>query len=293
MSHIIVIPYHSESEVDRYLKIARQIKSLGAQQCEFRFLLAASPQIRQSDRLYDCFAETAPTSTFSCPTRLVGYPFGATAMFWDSMDFIAENFPADGGFNLWLESDMVPVKPDWLDRLSRDWYDWDQKQPLLLMGCYVSEIYKRRAFSRPRLAVAEHINGGACYARNFATQMPLASRIGDRFDLNLFPFVQQHGGFKHTDQFAFSLVSRLEQDMSCQDVAILHGIMQDKDQFVDSCLAAKPQPLMPQAASLRDQMLDVYHKFELRYFKRGEQFILANLMVQKDSRLNDQTRKTA
>ena len=121
MSHIIVIPYHCEHEVDRYLRIARQIKAFSQQSSDYQVLLAASPQIEPSSRLQRYFESIAPTHSFQCPTRLVGYPFGATAMFWDCMDYVAENFANDGGFSLWLESDMVPVKTDWIDRLVAEW----------------------------------------------------------------------------------------------------------------------------------------------------------------------------
>lgn len=78
------------------------------------------------------------------------------------MDHIASTFKPDGGFSLWLESDMIPVKKDWLDRLSAQWYAADE--PLRIMGCLVRAILS----ASRRIVVDEHINGGACYAQDFA-----------------------------------------------------------------------------------------------------------------------------
>lgn len=96
-------------------------------------------------------------------------------MYWDAMQFIAENFAESDGFGLWLESDMAPVKPDWLDRLSAEWYT---DPPPLMMGCYVPDVYKHRLFRKPKLLLNAHINGGACYATDFAIRMPQEARDG-------------------------------------------------------------------------------------------------------------------
>ena len=44
-------------------------------------------------------------------------------MFWDCMNFLSENYSTSSGFGLWLESDMAPTQPDWLDRLACEWHE--------------------------------------------------------------------------------------------------------------------------------------------------------------------------
>ena len=107
-------------------------------------------------------------------------------MYWDAMEFIAEKFAMSDGFSLWLESDMAPIKPDWLDRLSAEWY---ASEPPLMMGCYVPEVFKHRFLRRPKLILAPHVNGGACYATDFAKRMPPEAREGV-FDVAVYQHAQ-------------------------------------------------------------------------------------------------------
>ena len=130
MKHVIIVPYFSEPEIDRYLKIADRLKSFGKQDVDYEFMLAASPRIEPSDRLYQGFSTIAPCRHFHCPTKIFGYPQGPTAMFWDCLDHLSQAYDLRGGFGLWLESDMVPVKRDWLTRLSAEWSRADS--PLIL-----------------------------------------------------------------------------------------------------------------------------------------------------------------
>ena len=120
--HIIILPYFCQEEVDRYLRIAEKLKSFPQPEVLVHYLLASSPRTEPNQSLYEAYAELAPTSLFQCPSQVFGYPQGPTAMFWDSMEHIAENFADSDGFSLWLESDMAPIKPDWIDRLSDEWY---------------------------------------------------------------------------------------------------------------------------------------------------------------------------
>ncbi len=62
-------------------------------------------------------------------------------MFWEAMEYIEQHSPNDGGFGLWLESDMAPVKENWIDQLDAEWKEGEAP---ILMGCYVPEVYKHR-----------------------------------------------------------------------------------------------------------------------------------------------------
>ena len=245
-TNIVIVPYYSEQEIDRYLKIAGQILAWGPQETPFEFLLASSPRIEPSRRLFDQFSRIAPVHVLACPSQVFGYPQGPTAMFWDCMNHIAATAVGDGGFSLWMESDMVPVKPDWLDRLAQE---WQQAGDLLVMGCFVPTIYKQRFLRPTRVLVTEHINGGACYAKDFGHRVPPEYRVGV-FDMAVHPYLRQCGRFRTTQSIAFSTVHRCERDRTDPRRVILHGLMQDKDTFLDRCLrpfdgaesAAQPKP---------------------------------------------------
>lgn len=282
MSQIVIIPYFSEQEVDRYLKLARRLQAFAAQSCEYQFLLASSPTTRPSQRLQSIFSAIAPVTTLRCSTRFVGYPIGATAMFWDCMDHIGENFERDGGFSLWLESDMVPVKPDWLDRLSAEWHA--AEQPLRVMGCLVPAI-RRPLLPTRRLLVTEHINGGACYAKNIA-DLPLDARSSSLFDSGLYAAACRAGGVKATRQIAFSTTERARRDSSDPELSLLHGYMQDKDAFIARCLAADPGDSSTRASRHRivETLSNSYRKLRLHLPMSRNRLVIESLLLARDRR---------
>src|SRR5262245_32515006 len=110
-SHVVILPYFCQAEIERYLQIAECLGRFGQQTTSYEFLLAASPKIETDRRLHRAFEGLAPTTSFQCPTQIFGYPQGPTAMFWDCMDHIAQHHCRRPGFSLWLESDMAIVKP--------------------------------------------------------------------------------------------------------------------------------------------------------------------------------------
>ena len=103
MKNVIIVPYFSEEEVDRYLRIAKRLDAFREQSVAYEFLLAASPRIQPSERLFYAFSQIAPCKHFQCPTKIFGYPQGPTAMFWDCMDHVHETYDLEGGFSLWME----------------------------------------------------------------------------------------------------------------------------------------------------------------------------------------------
>lgn len=279
MKHTIIVPYFSEPEIDRYLRIANRLRQFGPQAVDYQFLLAASPKIEPSERLYQGFCDIAPCVHFQCPTRIFGYPQGPTAMFWDCMDEIANHHDLQGGFSLWLESDMVPVKRDWITRLSAE---WSQAERPLIMGCYVPDVDKHRFFRRKRLWISEHINGGACYSNHFAHEMPLDAREGV-FDTQIYKFVKDSGRCVLTRQIAFSTTNRLARDAARVDRVLLHGFLQDKEAFVSNCLNLPIDAEVPEELpAWRVRLGETMHKALIRFVIRGRRAMLAALLIEQD-----------
>jgi hypothetical protein len=221
--------------VNRYLRIAKFLRNISQNKASYEFLLVSSFQTKPNEELLAAFSELAPTSTYACRNQVAGYPEGATAMFWETMDYIAAQTRPDNGFSLWLESDMIPVKHDWLDRLSQLWNAG--RQELLVMGLLVPNLYRRKFLRKPRLLLGEHINGGACYSKQFSRLISRHARQGRVFDVDLFPFLKQDARYKGVDAFAFSTLATLSYDIERSQTAVLHGLNQDKDEFIDGCIA--------------------------------------------------------
>lgn len=279
--HVVILPYYCQDEVDRYLEIARLLKRYPIPDVSYSFLLAASPLAEKSDQLLDTYSELAPTLHYQCPTQVFGYPEGPSAMFWDSMDFIAENFKGSNGFSLWLESDMCPVKSNWLDRLSKEWYSCSE--PPVMMGCYVPEVYKPRFFRQPKLILDPHINGGACYAIDFANQLPAKAREGV-FDMAVYGYSKLAGHVQPTEQIAFSSTSRVRRDIVDPDKVLVHGFMQDKNKFIEECI----RPLTPSekrlasASAWRDQLESFQRRIKVRFVRKGHRAMLENMLLAKE-----------
>ncbi|MEZ6108160.1 MAG: hypothetical protein R3B96_19150 [Pirellulaceae bacterium] len=285
MKHIVIVPYFSEPEIDRYLRIADRLRQFGSQGVDYQFLLAASPKIEPNDRLYQGFSDIAPCQHFQCPTRIFGYPQGPTAMFWDCMDHVANEHDLQGGFSLWLESDMVPVKRDWLARLASE---WSEANSPLIMGCYVPDVQKKRFFRRARLWISEHINGGACYSNDFAHAMPLDAREGV-FDTQVYQFLKETGRVVNTRQIAFSTTQRLQRDAARADRVLLHGFLQDKEAFVTACLATDPDAAVPEEQpAWKTSLSEAGQKALIRFVIRGRRAMLGALLIEQD-RLERQT----
>lgn len=202
-------------------------------------------------------------------------------MFWDCMDYIANETPHDGGFSLWFESDMIPVAEDWIDRISDDWY---AKSPApVLMGCWVPKVTKRRFFRRPRLWIPEHINGGACYSKDFGQVIPNQAREGV-FDLSVFESAQEIGRAYGTPTIGFATVDRAEHEISKPERVLLHGFMEDKDKFIETCinLSSKPIAEFQLPSPLAENVDHVYRSLKLRFVTRGKRAMLNALQLQQD-----------
>ena len=276
--HVVILPYFCEEEVDRYLRIADRLREFPRPGVGVDFLLAASPRASQSERLADGFRDLGNVVHFACPTQIFGYPEGPTAMFWDCMDYVAANYSHSDGFSLWLESDMAPVKPDWLDRLSDEWYGEDETP--VMMGCFVPEVFKQRFFRKPKLLLGSHINGGACYSTDFALKIPAAARDGV-FDVAVYQYALEIGRAKETTQIAFSTHERIRRDLIHPGKVLVHGFMQEKDRFIEQCVS--PLTSVEQKTAffhpIQDTIETARRKVRVWFVRRGHRAMLENLFL--------------
>ena len=279
--HVVILPYFCEDEVERYLRIAERLKTFGPSQCKVTYLLASSPKTTTSARLVEAYSQLSDTIPFACPTQIFGYPEGPGAMFWDCMEFIEREFGANDGFSLWLESDMAPIKPDWLDRLSEQWYAGAQTP--IMMGCYVPEVYKYRFWKKPKLILHPHINGGACYAMDFVKHMPDEARQGV-FDMAVFQYANQHGRARFTRQIAFSTNLRVRRDLADPNKVLLHGFMQDKDLFIEQCLTPLTETEQRRLHwnPMWDRLEKVQRQIRVQFVRRGRRAMLENMFLEKE-----------
>ena len=284
--HVVILPYYCQTEVDRYQKMADWMVENCRQPLDCTFLLAASPKATPSGQLLEAYSRIAPTISFQCPTQIFGYPAGPSAMFWDSMDFISQHFSGNG-FSLWFESDMAAIKSDWLSRLSNEWFAGEG--PPLVMGCYVPHVYKHRWLRKKKLILTPHINGGACYALDFAKRMPIAAREGV-FDMSVYQYGRNIGRLKTTQQIAFSTNERARRDLLDPKKCVLHGFMQDKDRFIEQCVA----PMTPAEhqsktwLSIRDAVEYLQRRIRVTFVRRGHRAMLENMLLAKQ-RLENQS----
>jgi hypothetical protein len=279
--HILVLPYFCDEEVVRYQSTVRSLQRLGPQRQRFEFLLAASPQTEVSRSLHEVCATIAPTTSFQCPTQVFGYPQGPTAMFWDCMEYVNRHKSDSPGFSLWLESDMAIVKPDWLDRL---WAEWDMAWPSpLVMGCFVPDVYRWRLLKGRKHLLHAHINGGACYAKDFARRMPLDARQGV-FDMAVYRHAAGQGAALPTDQIRFSTTARARRDMLDPGPVILHGFMQNKDHFIERCNApiTDRERASQRFGPLWNRWERARRSVRVLFIRRGPQAMFENMLLAQD-----------
>ena len=175
---------------------------------------------------------------------------------------------------------MAPVKPDWLDRLSDEWYS--QGETPVMMGCFVPEVYKYRVFKKPKLILHPHINGGACYAMNFANEMPDEARQGV-FDMAVFQYAEKIGRARFTQQIAFSTHARVRRDIADETKVLLHGFMQEKDRFIDQCLTPLSNHELSRASwnPFLDRIETARRQLRVQFVRRGHRAMLENMFLAK------------
>ncbi len=277
--HVVILPYYCQEEVDRYLLTAAWMRENCRRPLNCIFLLAASPKCPPNDTLFQAYSELGRCQSFQCPTQVFGYPGGATAMFWDALDYIAENFDG-GGFALWFESDMAFVKPDWLARLDAEWSSHSTKP--LVMGCYVPPVFKFRPFRKRKLLLEPHINGGACYSLDFARRMPRAAREGV-FDMSIYQYGPSVGLVCKTDQIAFSTVGSARRDVLSSQRTVLHGFLQDKDAFIRRCVSPVTERELRHRSWIPwiERWENMKRQVRVLFVRRGQRAMFENMLLAK------------
>lgn len=229
MKHIIVFPYYSNYEIKRFMQIAKIWKKLTKTKLDYEFLLSARYDIEPSKTLEKEFSKIASTKSIQSQTRGAGIRFpakgfdieGPTAMFWDTMEYVNNNYPNDGGFILWFEYDMVPLTPLWLDRLDEEWRTGNY----ITMGRLIDRnwVVKHNPGWLPDMR--EHINGGACYSKDFCKKISKKkTNLKVSWDMEIFGQIKDKFKYKATDLMELRYRCRTLTYPPYEKTVILHGI---------------------------------------------------------------------
>ena len=229
MKHIILLHYYCEAEIERYLQIAEFLREYSRCRADYEFLLLAASCISPSQVLQDAYSKIAPAKTLSGQKTMNGHLAGANAAFWEGMEYINNNYEKDGGFVFWLESDMLPIKKNWVDLLELEW----KKHPgILVMGLYIPWLIDPRVECN---LITPHINGGGCYVKYLDSIIPISYK-NPAFDMHLSRYAMKVRKFHKSGQFVFTDKYELCYDISNPKITILHGLEQDHNQFISGTI---------------------------------------------------------
>lgn len=229
MKHIIVLPYYCRKEVSIYLEIACIWKHLAQTKVEYEFLLVARYDMKPSNVLEKEFSKIGQVRSIQCLSKGRGIKEpekganieGPTAMFWETMQYINNNYAKDKGFILWFESDMVPLTCDWLDKLEEEWNSGDY----VIMGRLIDKEWVARFMPEWLPYMVEHINGGACYCKDFYEKIPKNNfNMLNSWDKEIFEYIKSHYRYKATDLIELRPYLKT---MTCppeKESVLLHGI---------------------------------------------------------------------
>ena len=233
MKHIVIIPYSYEQDIENFKKTGKFLINFSKNKSEYIFLLV-NHLIKSNKELLNIFSKIAPVEQMESVVPILGAPEGVAATFWEIMDYINQNYEKDGGFVLWFEPDMIPIRENWVDILAEE---WRKHTNALIIGMYVQARYcKKTGFLFP-----EHINGGACYAKDLASQVPLEYKSGV-CDMSLFQYIKKTRRHYKCNFFNFSHQYSLLSDMKNRQIVILHGYLQDKDEFLSKVIRLLSNP---------------------------------------------------
>lgn len=238
---IIVLPYYCQEEVALFGKLVNILSQWGGLGGRVEFLLSARYDCPKSQELYELCAKVAPTKSIQCSMEGKGIVKpdagssieGPSGMFWDTMRFVDKNYPLDGGFVFWMEADMVPLREDWLKALNAEW-----SPELMVMGflCY-----------SPIGRWLPHINGGACYAKDFFRKVPPNSiPLNVSWDIYVLSVLIEQGlpykfindliDFRHKASELYWIPE--------EQFAILHGVKDDTaHQYLERKFHITPHPM--------------------------------------------------
>lgn len=229
MKNIIILPYYSYEEADRYIRILDFYKSYCVPFTDSEFLCANRSFIEPHDGLIKKAQELAPVKIFSSLSEVNAYPRGPTIFFWEIMEHIRLNSEKDRGFVLWHESDMIGIRKDWFKKLSVLWNNIPGG--VLVMGHYEPPCY---CWS-DNTYIPRHINGGACYSKELSGVVPDSVRKG-YFDIEMFSALKKQEYVK-SKCFEYSAVKNIPALYKKKYIAVLHGIAQSKDTFIENVIS--------------------------------------------------------
>lgn len=232
MRHIIALALYNLADLDRFTWLANLQQHLPRPHIEIEYLLVSLIHRDSSRDLEKQLASFAPTHVFGGNHHGNDHPHVAADIFWQTMDFVLTRFDHDDGFVLWMESDMVPAKPDWLERVHREWCDFGSP---LVMGQFVDRLPHHLGDG----PVPPHITGGACYAKNLSEFVATGVDRQPRFDVSLFNALEnQHERVHATSQFAFGAVQLIDQMINDECISLVRGLAQPADEFVRAVISA-------------------------------------------------------
>lgn len=235
--HIVVLHYYSEQEVERYLKIAQFLEKFSRCNAQYQFLLVSASCREPSERMLEAFSRIAQPRTLRCERTAHGHMDGANSGFFEALDYVNKHYEHDGGFVLWLESDMLPIKPNWIDLLEKEWHSLASA---LVMGLYLPRF---------SLRLPPHFNGGACYPKDlFARLARLDPDFKDRlfeksFDMSLSQYYLKTRKYRKSKSFALSHRYSLCEDVSTPEKLVLHGLFSpDINEFISAGIRLLEDP---------------------------------------------------
>ncbi len=229
MKHIIVIPYYCKKEIKTFIEIARIWKRLTKTNLDYEFLLSAQYDIKPSKALEKEFSKIALTRSIQCQTRGGGIRVpakgfdieGPTAMFWDTIEYVNNNYPRDGGFMLWLEWDMVPLTSSWLDKLDEEWRTGNY----VIMGRLIDRGWVAKYKPDWLSEMVEHINGAACYSKDFYNRVSKnKTNLKRSWDVEIFNQIKDKHAYKATNLIELRYCHFTMTYPPRRETVLLHGI---------------------------------------------------------------------
>jgi hypothetical protein len=99
----------------------------------------------------------------------------------------------------------------------------------------------------------------------------------------VYQYAEKLGRAKFTQQISFSTLNRVRRDVADSNKVLLHGFMQEKDEFIEQCL--KPLTERERSRSnwnpLLDQIETAKRKFRVQFVRRGHRAMLENMFLAK------------
>lgn len=152
---------------EQAMKVARLIADLEPRHSEYAdFLFVSRFDCSHDKKTLDHVSRKFNVYSHISRRREVGWPGGCNGLFFGTMDWIysvneAKRFPTYRAI-LTFEADAVPLSPNWISELSRE---WDRAQPAKMVGAFQTNP-------------APHLNGNALFSGDIKFLKTIARDIG-------------------------------------------------------------------------------------------------------------------